>query len=184
MPNWYRVHKRGQLTIKAETSFSGTKHLRQGRVTNVPIYSSHARQLFTCPYTSLAALTSRQPFTSKARLLIYPPSYSFLCCSMYFFVLCYVLLCCSMYWLFCDVLCIVCVYMFTEQPPLGGYPIAVKYIISYRINALPDDGVTAPKYVGALLIYILMSILVFFCKTAHCCISWWINKTWIIQNCI
>jgi hypothetical protein len=49
----------------------------------------------------------------------------FLCCSMYF-------LCCSIYCLFCDVLCIVCVYMCTEQLPPGGYPIAVKYIISYE----------------------------------------------------
>jgi hypothetical protein len=37
-----------------------------------------------------------------------------------------------MYCLFC-VLCIVCVYMCTELLPLGGYPIAVKYIISYHI---------------------------------------------------
>jgi hypothetical protein len=54
-------------------------------------------------------------------------SMHFLCCSMYFF------LCCSMWCLFCDVPCIVCVYMCTEQLPAGGYPIAVKYIISYII---------------------------------------------------
>jgi len=48
---------------------------------------------------------------------------------MYFFVLLYVFLC-SVYCLFCDVLCIVCVYLCTEQLPPGGYPIAVKYIIS------------------------------------------------------
>jgi hypothetical protein len=36
-----------------------------------------------------------------------------------------------MYCLFCVVLCIICVYMCTELLPLGGYPIAVKYIISY-----------------------------------------------------
>ena len=36
-----------------------------------------------------------------------------------------------MYCLFCDVLCIVCVYMCTVLPPPGGYPIAVnKYIIT------------------------------------------------------
>jgi hypothetical protein len=40
-------------------------------------------------------------------------------------------LCCSMYCLFCDVLCIVCVCMCTELLPPGGYPIAVKYIISF-----------------------------------------------------
>jgi len=32
-----------------------------------------------------------------------------------------------MYCLFCDVPCIVCVYMCTEQLPPGGYPTAVKY---------------------------------------------------------
>jgi len=37
-----------------------------------------------------------------------------------------------MYWLFCDVLCIFCVYMCTELLPPGGYPTAVKYIISYQ----------------------------------------------------
>jgi hypothetical protein len=37
-----------------------------------------------------------------------------------------------MYCLFCDVLCIVCVYMCTELLPPGCYPIAVKYIISYH----------------------------------------------------
>ena len=36
-----------------------------------------------------------------------------------------------MYCLFCVVLCIVCVYMCTVLLPPGGYPIAVKYIISY-----------------------------------------------------
>jgi len=75
--------------------------------------------------------------------------YVFLCCSMYF-VLFYVFLCCymnfcvvlcifvfyvflcfSMHCLFC-VLCIVCVYMCTELLPPGGYPIAVKCIISFR----------------------------------------------------
>jgi len=35
-----------------------------------------------------------------------------------------------MYCLFCVVLCIVCVYTCTELLPPGGYPIAVKYIIS------------------------------------------------------
>jgi hypothetical protein len=54
-----------------------------------------------------------------------PHSSYLLCCSIY-------LLCCSMYCLFCDVPCIACVYMCTEQLPPGGYPIAVKYIISYK----------------------------------------------------
>jgi len=37
-----------------------------------------------------------------------------------------------MYFLFCDVLCIVCVFMCAELLPQGGYPIAFKYIISYH----------------------------------------------------
>jgi len=49
-------------------------------------------------------------------------------------VLFYVFLCCSIYCLFCVVLCIVCVYMCTEILPPGGYPIAVKYIISYNFS--------------------------------------------------
>jgi len=41
-----------------------------------------------------------------------------------------------MYCLFCDVFCIVFVYMCTELLPPGGYPIAVnKYIISYQMMA-------------------------------------------------
>ena len=48
----------------------------------------------------------------------------FFCCSMYFL--------CSLYCLFCDVSCIVWVYMCTEQLPPGGYPIAVKYISYHK----------------------------------------------------
>ena len=61
------------------------------------------------------------------------------------FVLCRALycLCVYVYWttatgwlpncscLFCVVLCIVCVYMCTQLLPPGGYPIAVKHIVSY-----------------------------------------------------
>ena len=50
------------------------------------------------------------------------------------FVLLYVFLCYFVYCLFCVFLCIVCVYMCTELLPPGGYPIAVKYIISYIIS--------------------------------------------------
>jgi len=47
-------------------------------------------------------------------------------------------LCCCMYCLFCVVLCIVCVYMCTELLSPGGYPTAVKYIISYHnLSFLP-----------------------------------------------
>jgi len=35
-----------------------------------------------------------------------------------------------MYCLFCVILCIVCVYMCTVLLPPGGYPIAIKCIIS------------------------------------------------------
>jgi hypothetical protein len=48
----------------------------------------------------------------------------FLCCSMYFCVVLYIV---------CIVLCIVCVYMCTVP---GGYPTAVKYIISYHIKSV------------------------------------------------
>jgi hypothetical protein len=56
-------------------------------------------------------------------------SMHFLCCSMYF-------LCCSTWCLFCDVPCTVCVYMCTEQLPPGGYPNAVKYIISNTMKQI------------------------------------------------
>jgi hypothetical protein len=71
-----------------------------------------------------------------------PHSFYFLCCSMYF--LFYVFLCCSMYFLFyvflcCSMYCLflfrslycLCVYTCTVLLPPGGYPVAVKYIISY-----------------------------------------------------
>jgi hypothetical protein len=41
-----------------------------------------------------------------------------------------------MYYLFCDVLCIVCVYMCTELLPPGGHPIAIKYIIYKGIQGM------------------------------------------------
>jgi len=53
------------------------------------------------------------------------------CVVLCIFVLFYVFLCFSMYCLFCVVLWIVCMYMCTVLLPPGGYPIAVKYIISY-----------------------------------------------------
>jgi hypothetical protein len=43
-------------------------------------------------------------------------------------------LCSSMYCLFCVIIYIVCVYMCTILLPPGGYPIAVKYIVSCTIN--------------------------------------------------
>jgi hypothetical protein len=73
----------------------------------------------------------------------------FLCCSMYF---------CVVLCIFCVVLCIVCFVLFsvlcvcmcTELLPLGGYPIAVKYIISY-------ERVTF----CSLLLYITINLLSF-----------------------
>jgi len=47
-----------------------------------------------------------------------------------------------MYCLFCDVPCIVCVYMCTEILSPGSYPIAVKYIIPYLIISNTDVFVT------------------------------------------
>jgi hypothetical protein len=68
-----------------------------------------------------------------------------------YFVLFYVFLCCSMHCLFCVVLCIVSVYMCTELLPPGGYPIAVKYIVSYHYKQFHghnlSDGQTL-QYVG------------------------------------
>jgi hypothetical protein len=55
-----------------------------------------------------------------------PHSSQLLCCYTYF-------LCCSTYCSFCDVPCIVCVCMCTEQTPPRGYPIVIKYIISYML---------------------------------------------------
>jgi hypothetical protein len=54
-------------------------------------------------------------------------SWLWICCSMHFFFF-------FMYCLLCDVPCIVCMYMCTEQLPPGGYPVAVKYIISHIIS--------------------------------------------------
>jgi hypothetical protein len=51
-----------------------------------------------------------------------------------YFLLFYVFLCCSVYCLFCVVLWIICVYMCTVLLTPGGYPIAVKYIISNHNN--------------------------------------------------
>ena len=84
--------------------------------------------------------TTRKDGARPALFLIFVLFYVFFCVVLcifvlfyVFFVLFYVFLCCSMYCLFCVVLCIVCVYMCIELLPPGGYPIAVKYIISSYI---------------------------------------------------
>jgi len=61
-----------------------------------------------------------------------------------FFVLFYAFLCCSRHCLFCDVLRIVCVYMCTELLPPGGYPVAVKYIISYQSHYRSEQDLRVP----------------------------------------
>jgi hypothetical protein len=48
-------------------------------------------------------------------------------------------------------------------------------------NALPDDGVTAPKHVGAVLMSIFTFKTVF--KTIHSCVSWSIKKTDYMNLC-
>jgi hypothetical protein len=60
-----------------------------------------------------------------------------------------------MYCLFCAVLCIVCVYMCTVLLPPSGYPVAVKYIISYHgyTNALQCSVIcTLPILICMLLL--------------------------------
>jgi hypothetical protein len=67
-----------------------------------------------------------------------------------------------MYCLFCVVLCIVCVYMCTELLPPGGYPIAVKYVISYIKHTHNTHTKKAPVqinfiYLGNKEIYCILS---------------------------
>jgi len=50
-------------------------------------------------------------------------------------------------------------------------------------SALPDDGVTAPKHVGAVLMSILMNTLKLFFKTIQLCISWRIKNSNSIKMC-
>ena len=69
-----------------------------------------------------------------------------------------------MYCLFCDVPCIVCVYVCTEQLPLGGYPIAVKYIISYIKPFIPRFHYVYPVYVC-----VCFPFAVFISHPNNCC---------------
>ena len=85
---------------------------------------------FPCFFLSCTANSRVKPRKHGAR----PALFQIFVLFYVFFVLFYVFLCCSMYCLFCVVLCIVCVYMCTARLPPGGYPIAVKFIISYHIN--------------------------------------------------
>jgi len=83
------------------------------------------------PWDPLGFLGSRKDGARPAIFLIFVLFYVFFVLFYVFFVLFYVFLCCSTYCLFCVVICIVCVYMCTVLLPPCGYPIAVKYIISY-----------------------------------------------------
>jgi hypothetical protein len=46
--------------------------------------------------------------------------------------------------------------------------ILTNVTLASMINALPDDGVTAPKHVGAVLVSILMKILKLFLRQFTC----------------
>ena len=94
-----------------------------------------------------------------------------------------------MYCLFCVILCIVCMYMCTELLPPGGYPIAVKYIISYHIiqncseiisllftdaNTYTVIGVAslqaAPFMCAPIMVYIFVSVHHILMISLHFCI--------------
>jgi len=87
-------------------------------------------EVFPCFFLSCKANARVKPRKDGARPVLFLIFVFF----YVFFVLFYEFLCCSMYCLFCVVVCIVCVYMCTELLPSGGYPIAVKYIVSYHIR--------------------------------------------------
>ena len=54
--------------------------------------------------------------------------------------------------------------------------------LSSTNNALPDDDVTAPKHIGAVLMLILIYIFKTVFKTVHLCVSWRMKKTLKIEN--
>jgi hypothetical protein len=81
---------------------------------------------------------------------------------------------------FCVVLCIVCfvmfsvlfVYMCTELLPLGGYPIAVKYIIPYHTLSQIFSALTLPLFMLGLTV---VANHVFCMLLVHlkCCMEIW-----------
>ena len=87
------------------------------------LYLTTLSEVFSCLFLSCKANARVNPSKDGARTALF-----------LIFVLFYVFLCCSMYCLFCVVLYIVLLYMCTELLPPGGYPISVKYIISYIIR--------------------------------------------------
>jgi len=62
-----------------------------------------------------------------------------------------------MYCLFCVVLCIACVYMYTVLLPPGGYPVSVEYIASYHMTKLKID---IRNYANASKRYVILSALI------------------------
>jgi hypothetical protein len=90
----------------------------------------------------------------------------------YVFFVFYIFLCCFMYRLFCDILCIVCVYMCTELLPPGGYPIAVKYIISYHIISYIISYHIRKSKVHLLVFLIHLIPLINACNMEHIKLSY------------
>jgi hypothetical protein len=85
-------------------------------------------------------------------------------------VLFYVFFCVSIYCLFCNVPCIVCVYMCTEQLPPGGYSILQLNIsyhnlplkcIAYRVIAIPRF---CSCHVSIMLTHVVQSLVWITCE--------------------
>jgi len=82
-----------------------------------------------------------------------------------------------MYCLFCDVPCIVCVYMCTEQLPPDGYPIAVKY----RLFNLKVDRQLSREYFTSDAIYngsAGMALYYYMCRSWQDCCRRGKNQSW------
>jgi len=71
-----------------------------------------------------------------------------------------------MYCLFCDVPCIVCVYMCTEQLPPGGYPIAFNI---YHIIIINKHSHDTTRYTMSLLLELC---LVLFSDVSAVYVDW------------
>ena len=94
---------------------------------------------------------------------------------------------CCMYCWFCVVPCIVCVYMCAVLLPPGGYPIAVKYIISnqYTIQQCTTDFTIIfykLKYVLSDILRKHPTILPLICTNGcHC---YRVRYTIVLTNCV
>jgi hypothetical protein len=67
-----------------------------------------------------------------------------------------------MYYLFCDVPCIVCVYMCTVLLPPSGYQIAVKYISLPTSDEAIEYLVVCFRNGVYVYIYVIRLIMIFF----------------------